>query len=111
MSHTPGPWHYQGVHVWAGDDESAGAITQGGCGCCNGTRDGVYNEDDARLIAAAPDLLAALERIANSTLSQFMGPNDMAMECVHVARAAIAKATEPARPTFLGDFESGGVTT
>lgn len=34
----------------------------------------------------------ALERIGGFTLSQFMGSNDMALECGNVARAAIAKA-------------------
>ncbi len=37
------------------------------------------------------ELLAALERIGGFTLSQFMGPHDMALECVNVARAAIAE--------------------
>jgi hypothetical protein len=38
------------------------------------------------------ELLEALERIAGFTLSQFMGPCDMALECINVARAAIARA-------------------
>jgi hypothetical protein len=48
---------------------------------------------DARLIAAAPELLEALERIGKFKLSQFLGPHDMALECVNIACAAIAKAT------------------
>lgn len=39
------------------------------------------------------ELLDALERIASFTMSQFMGPHDMALECVTVARAAVAKET------------------
>jgi len=45
---------------------------------------------NARLIAAAPDLLAALQHIASAT--------DLYEPCgwaVHCARAAIAKATQP----------------
>lgn len=45
-----------------------------------------------RLMAQRDELLAALEKIAGFTLSQFMGPHDMALECVTVACAAIAKA-------------------
>jgi hypothetical protein len=33
----------------------------------------------------------ALDRIAGFTLSQFMGPHDMAFECVNVAASALAK--------------------
>jgi hypothetical protein len=44
-----------------------------------------------RLRAQQAELLEALERISGFTLSQFMGPNDMALECVDVARAAVAK--------------------
>lgn len=45
-----------------------------------------------RLETQRDDLLAVLERIAGLTLSQFMGPHDMALECVNLASAAIAKA-------------------
>jgi hypothetical protein len=45
--------------------------------------------------AATPEAIAgrerqALERIAGFTLSQFMGPHDMALECVNVAASALA---------------------
>lgn len=48
---------------------------------------------NARLIAAAPDLLAALSAIASLNLVDHLGPHDMAMHAVDIARAAIAKAT------------------
>lgn len=39
-----------------------------------------------------PDALKdALERIAGFSLSQFVGPHDMALECVNVARAALSR--------------------
>lgn len=44
-----------------------------------------------RLRAQQAELLEALERISGFTLSQFMGPMDMALECVDVARSAVAK--------------------
>ena len=40
-------------------------------------------------VAVKRELLEALEKIAGFTLSQFMGPNDMALECINTARAAI----------------------
>lgn len=54
MAHTPGPWFGEkdsGVKTAAGGD-----VFETGCGCCTNSH---LSEDDARLIAAAPDLLAA----------------------------------------------------
>ena len=48
-------------------------------------RDDAESMANARLIAAAPDLLAALELIANTGMD--------ARQCMLTARAAIAKAT------------------
>lgn len=59
--HTPGPWHLDGqliergigsCHVMAGDE----AITMQ-----------IYSLPNARLIAAAPELLAILEKFATQT--------------------------------------------
>lgn len=96
--HTPGPWwatdhgvrdvggyiaHTNSVQRYLGQEERyAFEVAQ--------------READKRLIASAPALLEALQRIAGFTLSQFMGPNDMALECVNVASAAIAAATAQA---------------
>jgi len=74
-AHTPGPWKFvQGCHVYASDRIVS---------------DGFDNPNsfyDCRLIAAAPDLLAALYKIdANAAES---------VEWIRrVAREAIAKAT------------------
>jgi hypothetical protein len=57
---------------------------------CEGIIPGGNSEANARLIAAAPDLLAALQHIASAT--------DLYEPCgwaAHSARAAIAKATQP----------------
>lgn len=87
--YTPGPW----THIGQGD--ITGVET-------NGTNHGpvdvccVYlrtvpgrTEANARLIAAAPDLLEALQR-SLSWLSSYRGGG--AMGCYDQARAAIAKA-------------------
>lgn len=70
--HTPGPWFYDGTHVFVD------SLHQVCCGraqyeCCgNPEIEGDYgpiadtSEKDAPLIAAAPDLYAALERIVSS---------------------------------------------
>lgn len=95
MSHTPGPWYLQTKHVisqWSADIEciriaaSEGAFAFG--------REialvPIGADDDARLIAAAPDLLEALERIEMlQTNTHFTLIPDMA---VAISRAAIAKA-------------------
>lgn len=49
--------------------------------------------DNARLIAAAPDLLAALKLIAERPRSKPTVPQDI-VTIQRIARAAIAKATE-----------------
>ena len=48
---------------------------------------------NARLIAAAPELLEALERINSLSASQFLTQAAFSAGCQHIARAAIAKAT------------------
>ena len=62
MPHTPGPWE---VHHW-GDNEGDIHGSDGKVVCV--MRDGATPQEedwegDARLIAAAPDLLAALKRM------------------------------------------------
>jgi len=61
--HTPGPWTYK--HAENGELEIKGPNDEcvvDGCGCCNSPF-GDNLEYDARLIAAAPDLLAALHNM------------------------------------------------
>ena len=61
---------------------------------------------------STPSLRDALKRIASFKLSQFMGPHDMALECVHAAKAALAKQTEPTEPSdcdSCGGTGSGGM--
>lgn len=61
--HTPGPWRYE---IWGGADFQQGVVesVQAGLVVCNIPKFDVINHGqiavaDARLIAAAPDLLAA----------------------------------------------------
>lgn len=88
-THTPGPWEYDGDYIFAAaiggyiadpntDDMTSGRYVA--------KRDAqVQIEANARLIAAAPDLLAALQgvlRVADRATDEF-----------DAARAAIARAT------------------
>jgi hypothetical protein len=78
--HTPGPWEFF-------DTLCIGVMSaQSDVAHCSGY-DGNRSRDEelanARLIAAAPDLLAALEAL--------LSYDDM-VECADMARAAIAKA-------------------
>lgn len=99
--HTPGPWNYGGFadHCEVGrayheitDADGFEIINQNGI---------VTNEGDARLIAAAPELLDALYGIetlyaemSSALPSMVNKPGiDLVTEAVTKARAAIAKAT------------------
>lgn len=85
--HTPGPWSFRGCDGgWAIDfNEDQEQVV-----------DYVYEEADARLIAAAPELLEALEDIANDYAERFdmdsQSTNPGMKVVVENARAAIAKA-------------------
>ncbi len=82
---TPGPWVYSFESV---DPEWAVITTKGGAVICN-VNAGHRQEANARLIAAAPELLAALQGLLHNTLSN---QSAKGQEAVRAARAAIAKA-------------------
>ena len=97
--HTPGPWTFTSEQI--SDDgvqihdeircfhlQSGDTLVLDGCGCCDSPRLG--NPADARLIAAAPDLLKALEGLLDCAIYGFGLPDDN--EFSLNARAAIAKA-------------------
>lgn len=100
--HTPGPWV-----VWDGNVKVyAGPVDENTTCCISGYRckiaecDDLYDENmteeeaeaNARLIAAAPELLEALEWIVNPDYA--IGSNaEYKHAAVEVAKAAIAKAT------------------
>ena len=87
--HTPGPWK---VFADGAIDVGSGFMPFGGCGCCgspwiNGKTPDERNAN-ARLIAAAPDLLDALRGMLN--IGETKAEYDAAMQR---AVDAIAKAT------------------
>jgi hypothetical protein len=95
--HTPGPWH------WCDDGDGNKWGSRGlEPAVISGTVEGLVSvyDADARLIAASPDLLAALNDIL--ACASISAPLDMtayiiSASRIKAARAAIAKATgEPA---------------
>ena len=80
--HTPGPWAVGGRLVIA---EKYGSV----CAVDDGQSDYVAN---ARLIAAAPELLAALKAITDELGVPDPGYPAPVANAAEIARAAIAKA-------------------
>lgn len=106
VKHTPGPWtcFYKPKY-----DEWHVSLPMSDCSMKLALApDGIQSENreaDARLIAAAPDLLAAL-KIAQAALAMMIEPNSIskttlpvafaqATEAEAIARGAIAKSVSP----------------
>ena len=92
-SHTPGPWRAfqdaESCDVIAPDGYHVASVEP-----CNSVNPEAEQAANARLIAAAPDLLAALEQIAGYPHSDGIGLTpDHARLMRRQASAAIAKAT------------------
>lgn len=89
-TYTPGPWSWSDEYQTVAGESTWSLIGQGGYGIlsCDGLANSPseFHESNARLIAAAPELLEALEEIAEY-------PENDAQELMRIARAAIAKAT------------------
>ena len=84
--HTPGPWAYENyggtVHVFLDNKEGTPSI----CKLVGNDKDA-----NARLIAAAPELLGALEELFSMADDAYEGDDEFTWN-VGKARAAIAKA-------------------
>lgn len=88
--HTPGPWHSTGRYVGSGHAKMNICECSDNSGCWSNAPEAVAN---ARLIAAAPELLEA----AMAFIAPFDGIEVVQDSDIAKARAAIAKATgEPA---------------
>lgn len=81
--HTPGPWRYDYELDYCGE-----IIASNGTSICSFTDEPSTN--DARLIAAAPDLLAVLQELEESV--DYWSEYDVPLGIVDRIRAAIAKA-------------------
>lgn len=90
--HAPGPWTAQGLAIVASDRSFVGRVYP----WCADPQDAECAKGNARLIAAAPDLLAALEETITAGINWYeTATKSDASELGFVvrARAAIAKAT------------------
>lgn len=110
-AHTPGPWYVNG-YAYKRDDSAPAGRRVYLCGSdsdlCEGYTINAENSQvcelrrhsrkaDARLIAAAPDLLKAVEAIQRDCIEVLQGREPLRMALIHAiangrARAAIAKA-------------------
>jgi hypothetical protein len=89
VAHTPGPWNAVSSAGLLRDVEAVGHI--GVAGAMGRTRE--EQEANARLIAAAPELLEALRLLCDLNPSQHH--IDEVARRHAIARAAIARATAP----------------
>jgi hypothetical protein len=97
--HTPGPWkaHFEEAYFVTGPDLGRVAMMMNikGAHGMGGRRSGDESAANARLIAAAPDLLEALQDLFEADMEHVLmgdGKDDQ-IEAIAKARAAIAKAT------------------
>lgn len=90
--HTPGPWSVS--EEWDGTSIKAGQFhvthTIQSCGFHSEEEDKAVTQANARLIAAAPELLEALRALAEEAFANMRGGRQ---DLIDDARAAIAKAT------------------
>jgi hypothetical protein len=103
--HTPGPWRVAfsdgtGENYITADNDKV-VVSGAECGAWRPT--GVRFPADGRLIAAAPDLLAACEAFAkydamDADLHLKLDVVAAYQEAADLVHAAIAKATEGAKP-------------
>lgn len=92
--HTPGPWryeeHYDGYEILSSSKEMSATVAT------LGMRLSETGRADARLIAAAPELLAACKDALDAMWSEVSYHARMRSEASCIAlRAAIAKAEQP----------------
>jgi hypothetical protein len=100
-AHTPGPWEDNGIGLIfgqaSGNAEEAPFIAD----VCKDGPGGFYSDEEqanARLIAAAPELLTALEGCLFALDENAEGFGPSKAQAMTAARAAIARATEEGRP-------------
>lgn len=99
--HTPGPWRAERTGPWDGWDGWE-VIAKDGATVCNGlgSQRNPIREANARLIAAAPELLEAAKLVLewyeaedNHSGTDFYQRMQMCRDSEDAIRAAIAKAT------------------
>ena len=87
-THTPGPWQFSNNHIWTWFHKD---LPEGPVAFMN--LENPTNDANARLIAAAPDLLAACERVVRAENSMLSHRAKTHRAALNIVRTAIAKAT------------------
>ena len=99
VKHTPGPWFVTGSMTKYVEARIPGGLVQEVAACGPTQADGGYGDQqqaNAKLIAAGPDLLAALQ-LALDALAHCAadrGYQTLQNKAAHAANSAIAKATQ-----------------
>ncbi len=89
--HTPGPWRLS-LETTRGEFGTNKVIRDSRNTYIAEVRSAGFN--DARLIAAAPELLSTLQVLLENTLEDCSNPTRHLLEVIEDARSVIAKATE-----------------
>lgn len=89
--HTPGPWYVETERTGRRGNEWLMVVTKNGVICRVGTPDMRGASADARLIAAAPELLELAQMIADE-YADAADWKDAKATLQQLARAALAKA-------------------
>ena len=104
--HTPGPWDTQGVQEWSdGKNRCMVGPEYGGLTICEvlHVSDEAEANANARLIASAPGMLAALRKVAKGEGAFNRDPLTHASNCIEsmkaIAEAEIAKAVSEVQHT------------
>ena len=84
--HTPGPWAERNGRIFAADRENLTIATVAR------SADGDYSPANGRLLAQAPNLLEALQRLS-AQCTRLRLPGQAETDAEKTARAVIAKAT------------------
>lgn len=86
-THTPGPWHQDRGDILTADGQ---CIAEAFSGPCANSKEVAVN---ARLMAAAPDLLSALLALRAASDGSFAGWHDKYRPALVLVERAIAAAT------------------
>lgn len=91
LPHTPGPWEWVGRDLESNSPGHYAAVieTTVSCGqfCYGGSVNLKVSDADARLIAAAPRLLAALLLLVNEASTGLVGSESITAACAAIAAA------------------------
>ena len=94
QKHTPGPWEASGPLIYVGNGRNRRIVADAGTYHGRDPEKIASTIANARLISAAPDLLAALRAVTWHLDARLIAtPDDHAQEAISLSAAALRKAT------------------